>query len=336
MPLRSPLQVCIVGAGAIGCTLAARLAGAGHTVNVLARGRTLEAIRRHGIVLHDLDGKHNAKVHADSDCAALGEQDVVFLCTKAHALNELAPTLHPLLGPDTVVVPMINGVPWWYFHGEGGRFANRSIRAVDPDGRIGAALAPQRILGCVVFMTAETQSPGVAHSDNRHRMILGEPDNRLSDRLESVRALIDSAGIEVRASDRIRDALWTKIIANLTSNPLSVLTGATLAQIYGHPELTPLVRKVLDEALLTAASYGAQVGYDPQSLMEMGANMGDVRTSMLQDHELGRPLELAAIGDAVVELAELQGVNVPVTRDLLNLVRFRDRVRVSGADAERD
>ncbi|MCD4867129.1 MULTISPECIES: ketopantoate reductase family protein [unclassified Pseudomonas] len=318
-------RVCIVGAGAIGCTLAARLAASGQPVNLLTRGDTLEAIRAHGIHLSDRGGEHQVQVNAASAPTVFGEQDLVFLCTKAPALASLLPTLTPLMGPDTVVVPLVNGVPWWYFHGDSGRFTGSHVEAVDPGGALSAALDLKHVLGAVVFITAEVLAPGRVQAPNPHLMMLGEPDNQQSPRLAQVCALLERAGIEARASERIRDALWTKIIANLTSNPLSVVTGATLAQLYGEPELKSVVSKVLNEALLTAAAYGARVSIDPPSFMELGAGMGAVRTSMLQDYEQGRALELAAIGDAVVELAERQGLGMPVTRDILNLARFRSQ-----------
>lgn len=316
-------RICIVGAGAIGCTLAARLSATGRSISVLARGETLRTLRKNGVQLTDRDGVHRVAVRAESDCQVLGEQDLVFVCTKAPALAQLLPTLTPLLGPRTIVVPVVNGVPWWYFHGEPGRFSGQRVEAVDPNGALSDALALDRVLGCVVFITAEVDGPGVVRSGNPHLVILGEPDNRLTPRLEQVRALIASAGIEARGTDRIRDSLWTKIIANLTSNPLSVVTGATLEELYGQPPLQSVVSKMLNEALLTAAAYGARVSIDPQSFMRLGADMGPVRTSMLQDYDHGRPLELQAIGDAVIELAGLQGLSMPVTQDILNLARFR-------------
>jgi 2-dehydropantoate 2-reductase len=316
-------RICIVGAGAIGCTLAARLSATGRSISVLARGETLRTLRENGVQLTDRDGVHRVAVRAESDCQVLGEQDLVFVCTKAPALAQLLPTLAPLLGPRTIVVPVVNGVPWWYFHGEPGRFSGQRVEAVDPNGALSDALALDRVLGCVVFITAEVHGPGVVRSGNPHLMILGEPDNRLTPRLEQVRSLIASAGIEARGTDRIRDSLWTKIIANLTSNPLSVVTGATLEELYGQPPLQSVVSKMLNEALLTAAAYGARVSIDPQSFMRLGADMGPVRTSMLQDYDHGRPLELQAIGDAVIELAGLQGLSMPVTQDILNLARFR-------------
>jgi 2-dehydropantoate 2-reductase len=323
MASSSPYRVCIAGAGAIGCTLAARIGASGQPVSLLARGPTLAALQRDGVRLHDLDGEHQCTVNVSDDCATLGEQDLIFICTKAPALAGLLPMLKPLIGADTVVVPVVNGVPWWYFHGVEGRFAERCVRAVDPDGTLNGALSLERVLGCVVFITAQTESPGVARSTNRHLMILGEPNGEMSNRLEQVRKVIETAGIEARAAERIRDPLWTKVIANLSSNPLSVLTGATLEQLYGTSELKRVVVKIIHETLLTAAAYGARIDFDPQTFMELGAGMGPVRTSMLQDYEHGRSLEIAAIGDAVIELAGYQGITMPTTSDILTLARFR-------------
>jgi 2-dehydropantoate 2-reductase len=315
-------RVCIVGAGAIGCTLAVRLSLAGQHVSVLARGETLSAIRQQGITLHDLEGTHCVQVNASNKPAELGIQDVVFICTKADALRQVLPTLAPLLGPDTIVIPAVNGVPWWYFSYQSGRFAGQHIEAVDPDGELSAALDAQRLIGAVVFITAHVEGPAVVRSTNPHLMIVGEPKDEITDRLQALCSMLSDAGIEARATDRIRDTLWTKIIANLTSNPLSVVTGATLQQIYGGDELVPGVLNVLHEALLVAAAYGARVSLDPQTFLRMGEGMGAVRTSMLQDFDAGKPLELAAIGDAVVELAELQGLSMPHTRNILSLARF--------------
>lgn len=319
----SPLRICIAGAGAIGCTLAVRLSIAGQTVKILARGDTLATVRRDGIHLSDLDGNHHARPDASDDAASLGEQDLIFLCTKAPALESLLPQIQPMVGPQTVVIPVVNGVPWWYFHGEGGRFDGQRVQAVDPQSILGEALDLRHVIGCVVFITAQCTANAVVESRTPHLMIFGEPDNSLSPRLERIRALIESVGIEARATDRIRDNLWTKIIANITSNPLSVITGATLEQLYGLPELRDLVRTCLQETLLTAAAHGARVSIDPHTFFELGAGMGAVRTSMLQDYEKGRPLELAAIGDAVLELADCMSIAMPVTRNIIALARFR-------------
>lgn len=329
MNVNKSRRVCIVGAGAIGCTLAVRLGKSGQRVSVLARGETLSVIQKEGIVLHDLQGTHQVAVEVSDRPAALGVQDVVFICTKANALAQLMPTLAPLIGSHTLVVPAVNGVPWWYFSNQPGRFANRQIDAVDPDGVLSRALTVEHLIGTVVFITAQAQSPAVVRSTNPHLMIFGELQDEITDRLRGLCSMMEGAGVEARATERIRDVLWTKIIANLTSNPLSVVTGATLQQIYGSRELVPGVLNVLHEALLVAAAYGARIPHDPASFMRMGEGMGAVRTSMLQDFDAGRPLELEAIGDAVVELAELQGLPMPHTRNVLSLARFRAAMQVA-------
>ncbi|WP_342653576.1 2-dehydropantoate 2-reductase [Pseudomonas sp. F3-2] len=315
-------RICIAGAGAIGCTLAARIALTGRPVNVFARGRTLAALQRNGIHLQDLQGRHHVKVNASDSAAELGEQDVLFLCTKAPSLSGLLPNIAPLIGPETLVVPVINGVPWWYFHGEGGRFEGNRVHAVDPDGSLTDTLDFSRLIGCVVFITAQSSAPAVVKTHNPYRIILGELDNQLTPRLEGLRALIESAGIEAQGTDRIRDQLWTKIIANLTSNPVSVVTGATLEQIYGHAQMRELALATFNEAMQVAAAYEAKLSMEPTTFMQFGASMGAVRTSMLQDFDKGLPLELAAIGDAVLELAEKVNLPMPITRSVLTLARF--------------
>ncbi len=316
------MRICIAGAGAIGCTLAARLGGTHGTINVFARGATLRQLQRNGITLHDLDGTHCVRVNASDSAAELGPQDLIFICTKAPALPAILQQIQPLLQPETIVIPVLNGLPWWYFHGTDGRFAGSAIAAIDPSDRLSTLLPDRHLLGAVTFITAHSEAPGIVRCANPHLMILGEIDNRLSERLEQIRTTIEASGIETRATDNIRDQIWTKIIANLTSNPLSVITGATLEQLYGDERLSPLVRQLLDEVLLTAAAYGARVRFDPASIMEMGAGMGAVKTSMLQDFQRGQPLELATIGEAVVELAERAGLQMRTTRHVLALTHF--------------
>lgn len=318
----APLRICIAGAGAIGCTLAARIALTGRPVNVFARGRTLEALQRNGIHLQDLQGRHHVKVNASDNAQTLGEQDIVFLCTKAPSLSGLLPNIAPLIGPNTVVVPVINGVPWWYFHGEGGQFDGHRVESVDPDGRITDTLDLHQVIGCVVFITAQSSAPAVVKTHNPYRIIFGELNNELTPRLDELVALIESAGIEAHGTDRIRDQLWTKIIANLTSNPVSVVTGATLEQIYGLPDMKDLALATFTEAMQVATAYDAKLGMEPATFMQFGASMGPVRTSMLQDFDKGLPLELAAIGDAVLELAEKVNIAMPITRTVLTLARF--------------
>jgi 2-dehydropantoate 2-reductase len=319
------MRICIVGAGAIGSTLAVRLCHAGHHVSMLARGKTLQTIREQGLTLHDQHGVTTAHPVV-SDVADFGEQDYVFVCTKTQDLVDVLPSLTPLLGEDTVVMPMNNGVPWWYFYREGGRFDGQSVQAVDPDGQLAFAVDNGRLIGSVLFITAEMTAPGVVTSSAPHLLVMGEPSGEMTSRLAAIRAVLEDAGVEARMTDRIRDKLWTKIIANISSNPLSVLTHATLEEIYGLPELRHVVEQIMREVLLVAATYGARVDIDPKKFVQLGAAMGPFRTSMLQDLDRGRPLELNAIGDAVLELAARFELPMPVTRAVIALARFRGQV----------
>lgn len=315
-----PRRLLVAGAGAIGCTLAARLAVAGHAVELLARGATLQALRQHGLQLDDLDGHWQAPVQAVAAPGATA--DVIFLCSKSQDLPALAAQVQPAIGPQTLIVPLVNGVPFWFFHGAGGRFDGRAVESVDPGARLAALLPLAQVLGAVVFITAEAESAGRVRSRTPHLLMLGEPAGGISPRLQALCALLAGAGIEARPLERIRDKLWTKLIANLTSNPLSVVTRTTLAQIYSDPVLLDTVRSVMHEAMLAAAAHGARLEIDPIEFLRLGAGMGAVRTSMLQDFERGRPLELAAIGDAIVELAELYALPMPATRTLLAQTRW--------------
>ncbi|GAA5233710.1 2-dehydropantoate 2-reductase [Verticiella sediminum] len=326
----APLRIGVAGAGAIGCTLAAVLARGGQQVSLLARGATLRAIAAGGVRLTDAAGTAEVPVRASDSAAALGVQDVVFVCTKAQDVAGILPALAPMIGPDTTIVPLINGVPWWYFQGLPGRLEGRAVAAVDPQGVLAGSVRREQLVGAVVFITAERVQPAEVVSPNPMLIILGELAHMETPRVRRIAAALDAAGIEARVSPAIRDALWTKVLANLTSNPLSVVSGGTLQQIYSDPRLLPIARKMLDEGLALAAAYGARIVFDPPTFIAQGAAMGPIRTSMLQDALHGRPLELAAIGDAVLELAELQGIPMPVTRDVIGLARFReDAMRAS-------
>jgi len=327
------LRIAIAGAGAIGCAVAATLAHAGQPVSLLARGDSLAAIRSRGIELRRAHDTLQVPVRASDSAAELGVQDAVFICTKAHDLAGILPSLAPLMGPDTCVVPMINGVPWWYFQRLPGRLNGHAVQSVDPDGALLERLPSERVVGAVQFLTADRLAPGVVQASHL-LIILGELDHSLSARVQRLTDLLNACGIEARASERIRDPLWTKIIANLTSNPLSVITGATLYDLYSDPHLLPIVRKILHEGLMLAAAYGARIDFDPPSFVEQALSMGPTRTSMLQDALHGRPLELAAIGDAVLELAALQGMDLPFARDIIAMAHYRNRAGCAAPSTE--
>ena len=315
------MKLCIAGAGAIGCTLAALLAKAGNTVNVLARGATLDALQTNGISLKDLKGQHRVNVVAKQNAEEFGVQDVIFVCTKTTALEVIAESIQPMMGEHTIIVPMINGLPWWYFQGIDNP-THQVIERLDPTGKLAKLLPAKHLIGCVTFMTAFRKAPGDVVSENPHLLILGEIHNELTERLQQLRAVLEAAEIEARAVDNIRDQIWTKVAANLTSNPLSVITKGTLNQLYADPRLSPLVRHILDEVLLTAAAYSARIRFNPLQIMEMGAGMGNIKTSMLQDFTAGQPLELDAIGYSVIELAGKVGIEMPRTKQVLDMAAF--------------
>lgn len=321
------MRLCIAGAGAIGGVLAARLAHAGQDVSVLARGATLAALRGKGLVLRDLSGEAHVRVPA-SDKAEFGLQDVLFLCTKTHQLADALTLCAPMIGPGTVIVPTINGIPWWYFHAEGGPHEGTHVEAVDPGGALLAVTPLARLVGCVVYMTAETTGPGSVVSNSPHKLILGEPGGPASERVRRLCDALNAAGIAAQASDRIRDNVWSKVAANLSSNPISVAAGgATLGQIYSPGPLRAVAGDIIDETIAVAEAYGARLTETRLAMLDRAAKLGSFRTSMLQDFQAGRPLELAAIGDAVLELALRYDIPMPVTRAVLSITRFRDERR---------
>ncbi|MGP9568800.1 ketopantoate reductase family protein [Halomonas sp. AOP5-B2-8] len=323
------LRICIVGAGAIGTTLAARLALAGHTISVLARGATLAAIRQNGVCLIDQQGQHTANVIVSDNCSDLGEQDIIFLCTKSQSVPELLPRLHSLFGCNTLLVPMVNGTPWWLFMEVPAAHqadAAHYIEAVDPGGKLVHCIPASAIIGCVVYISAQLKAPGVACSYTSPRLVVGginaTADHATDNRIITLLEALESAGIATHHSRYIRDAVWSKIAANLTSNPLSVITGTTLEQLYSQPSLQKIVCRIFDETRMTANAYGSDLEMTLQELLDLGAHMGAVKTSMLQDYQQGRMLELAAIVEGVIELADRKNISVPAIKTILHLTQY--------------
>ncbi len=317
LPQAAPARICVAGAGAIGIVIAARLALAGHDVTVLARGGTLAAIRAHGLELTDRTGVHRVAVRAMDHLT--GPQDVVFLSSKAPDLAPLARLVQPAIGGDTLIVPTVNGIPWWYFEGLGGPDDGRAVEAVDPGGALKRLLPAGQLVGAVTYITSERTAPHAARTHNPLRMVVGAVTPAAQTGATRIAALLEAAGIATERADDIRAAVWAKAINNLCTNPLSVVTGATLREIFGDPTLASVAHATANEARAVAAAYGATVSIDPNEIVKLG----DVRTSMLQDYESGRPLELAAIGDAVLELARHKGLGMARTGDILALARFK-------------
>jgi len=318
----------MVGAGAIGGFLGARLAAAGRAeVSALARGATLEALRTHGWRLHQADTLVHGSVRASDNAADLGVHDLVVIAVKAPALAAAAPGVMPLIGPQTVVLPAMNGVPWWFFDGVAGPYAGMRLESVDPDGVIGGALPATKVIGCVVHASAAVAQPGLVEHRMGDGLIMGEIDGSESVRLARVVEVFRHAGFMVTASPHIRADIWYKLWGNMTMNPVSALTGATGDRVLDDP----LVRDFCSAAMAEAAAIGARIGCAVSQSAEdrhaITRKLGALRTSMLNDAEAGRPLEIDAIVGVVREIGGRVGVPTPNIDALLGLIRLFARVR---------
>ena len=322
------MKICVVGAGAIGGFLGTRLALEGSTqVSALARGPTLAALRDQGWRLHECGSQLRAPLAlAADDPRDLGPQDLLLLAVKSPALPALAPTLAPLLSPDTVVLPAMNGVPWWFAAGIDALGA-RPLESVDPGGIIARAIPAARVVGCVVHAAVSTAAPGIAVHRMGRGLIIGEPQGEDSSRLQQLATLFSRAGFEVRTSARIRDDIWYKLWGNMTMNPVSALTGATLDRVLDDE----LVRAFCSAAMHEAGAVGARIGCDvhksPDERHAVTRKLGAAKTSMLQDVEARRPLELDALVGAVREIGQRVGVATPNIDALFGLTRLFGRVR---------
>lgn len=318
------MKICVYGAGAIGGYLAVELALSGQEVCVVARGAHLQAIREHGLKLLIHGRERLAQVAAAEDASAFGPQDVVICALKAHQAYDSATAFAPLLGPDTSVLTAMNGIPWWYFYGVGGRFEGHHLQSVDPGGRQWHTIGPQRAIGCVVEPACEVIAPGVIAHREFNRFIIGEPDGRRSQRVESLRKTLTQAGFDAPVRDNIRWNIWLKLWGNVCFNPISALTGATLDRITGEPTLRALCKTMMLETRAVNEALGVQIPLDmmERRLTAAGSAVGH-RMSMLQDLERGRSLEIDALVSAVQELGRLTDVSTPVVDAVLALVQER-------------
>lgn len=321
------MRICIVGAGGIGGTLGAKLAARGHAVSLVVRGAHLAALQSDGLRLVDHVGAFSGtmRLPAADEPAAFGVQDLVVLGLKAHAIGAMLPRLAPLVGPETVVVPAINGLPWWYFYKERGPLAGERVRTLDPQGTMFAALDCARVLGCVVHIAAEVRAPGEVHHTGGRKLVLGEPDNSESPRLLRLCAALADAGFEAVASSNIRADLWIKLLGNLSFNPVAALTGYLMDQICADEGVLELIRATMREGMAVSAHYGYPMMMTPDQRIDLARQLGAAKISMLQDLQAHRPLELDAISGAVIELAERAGIAVPAIRwvHALTLARAR-------------
>jgi 2-dehydropantoate 2-reductase len=322
------MKIAVIGAGGIGACVGARLALAGEQVTFLARGANLEALRARGVRLVLPDGSEHraANVAATNDYAAAGPQDLVIIAVKAHQVEAIAADVPKLLGPETVVVPMQNGIPYWYFHRHGGELAGRRIAHVDPHGLIAASIPPERVIGCVVYPAAELTAPGVVKVIEGDRFPVGEPDGSSSSRVARVSECLTRAGFRAPVIADIRAEIWLKLWGNLTFNPVSALTRATLVDICQDPGTRELAVAMMTEAQNVANRLGITLRVPIEKRIAGAEKVGRHKTSMLQDVEAGRTLELDALLGAVVELGHLTQTPTPHLDAVYALTSLMSRV----------
>jgi 2-dehydropantoate 2-reductase len=319
------MRMAVVGLGAVGGLLAARLAAGGHDVSGLARGATLAAVRTHGLQLEE-DGRRSVHALRVSDRAeALGPQELVIVAVKAPALAAVAPLIVPLLGPDTPVLTAMNGLPWWFLRAVPGTLPDGltpRLALADPDGCLERTLPLPRLLGGVVHLTCSAPAPGLVRHGFGQRLIVGEPAGGFSQRAETVVAALRQGGFEVEASDDIRSAIWFKLWGNMTTNPVSALTGATTDRLFDDPLVTAFCLRAMAEAAAIGARIGCPIGQSGEARIAVGRQLGAFKTSMLQDVEAGRPLELDALVGTVHEIGRGLGIATPNIDALLGLTRL--------------
>jgi 2-dehydropantoate 2-reductase len=322
-------KIAVVGAGAVGCAVAYALARAGSPPVLVTRGATLEALRRDGLCLERAEGGGSVRLEATDDPHSLGQQDLVIGTMKAQDWPAALPALLPLIGPDTCLLPVLNGVPWWYFDGTAGPLAGARIAAVDPEGALFAALPAARILGCVVYIGATRLGPGRVGWNGGGRFVVGEAAGASGARAERVAALLRQAGFAAEVSTDIRAEVWAKLVGNAPFNSLSAIGRARMDEIMNDTGLAQIALASMHEVAAVAAALGAPSAMSVEDRFAVNAELGAFRTSMLQDFEAGRPLELGALIDAVVELGERVGIATPMTAALGALARRAVHLRDS-------
>jgi 2-dehydropantoate 2-reductase len=318
-------RVCIYGAGAIGGTIGLHLARNGCDVSAVARGATASALRAHGLRLQKGNALLSAPVRVEEDPAALGPQDLVVLAVKAPAMPEVAPRVAPLLAGQTIVLVAMNGVPWWFFRGFGGAHAGMQLDSVDPGGRIAVAIPDRHVIGCVVHLAASVPEPGLVRHGIGSKLIIGEPSGEETARIQDLAKMLQAAGFETTVSRRIQADIWYKLWGNMTMNPISALTGATADRILDDPLVRRFIVAIMDEAAAIGARIGCPIGESSQDRIAVTRRLGAFKTSMLQDLEARRPLEIDALLGVVHEIGARAGVPTPGTDALLGLARLQAR-----------
>ncbi|GAB4111519.1 MAG: 2-dehydropantoate 2-reductase [Roseiflexaceae bacterium] len=320
------MRCCVIGAGAIGGYLAARLALAGVEVRVVARGANLAALQQHGLILRDASGEQQIRLaQVSDDPHQLGSQDLVILAVKAQQIRAALPTLVALTGPDTIILPAQNGIPWWYFQKHGGPYEGQSLHSVDPDGLISRTINPDQVIGCVVYPATELVAPALIQHLEGDRFSLGELDGARTERIQQVSQLFARAGLKAPIRTRIRADIWVKLWGNLAFNPISALTRATLGQICSFPPTRQLAAAMMAEAQQVAERLGISFPISIEQRIDGAAQIGEHKTSMLQDIEARRTTEIDALAGSVSELGRIVGVPTPHIDAITAAVQLLER-----------
>jgi 2-dehydropantoate 2-reductase len=316
------MKYLIAGAGAIGAYLGARMTRAGFEVTLFARGAHLAALETHGVKVQSPDGDFAVRPRVVASLEEVGPVDVVFLGVKAHSLPQLAPHLYHAFGPETIVVSTQNGIPWWYFEGFRGPGEGMHLERIDPGGVVSAAIEPRRVVGSIVYFSTEILAPGVVQHIAGNRISIGEPDGQRSDRCRRIAENLVASGLRCPVTTHLREEIWVKLLGNASFNPVSALTRATLVDMVRDREVSCLIRNIMQEVEAVSKKLGMELPVSIEQRMAGAEKVGEHKTSMLQDLEAGRPMELEAVVGSVVELGERLGVPMPYTRTVYSCAKL--------------
>jgi 2-dehydropantoate 2-reductase len=322
------MKFLIAGAGAIGAYIGASMAAAGFDVTLFARGPHLCAMQERGVQVKRSEGDFVARPSIAGSLEAVGPVDVVFLGVKAHGLPQLAPQLSPVLGPETTVVSLQNGIPWWYFQGFGGAWDGLRLERVDPGGVISSAIEARRVVGSIVYFSTEITAPGVVQHIEGNRISLGEPDGTRSDRCRRIAEALIASGLRCPVTTRLRSEIWVKVLGNASLNPVSALTRTTVVQMVRDPGVCAVIRSIMQEVEAVCHKLGIELPVSIDQRIAGAEKVGEHKTSMLQDLEAGRPMELEALVGAVVELGERVGVSITCTRTVYDCAKLLQQAAI--------
>ncbi|RQR20873.1 2-dehydropantoate 2-reductase [Burkholderia sp. Bp9143] len=320
------MKICIYGAGAIGAYVGAQLASAGAEVSLVARGPHLAAMRANGVRLQIGGDERVVRVRCTSDPRELGPQDYVIVALKAHSVAGVVDLMQPLLGPDTAIVTAVNGIPYWYFHKHGGEYAGTTLESVDPGSKQWNVLGPERAIGCVVYPAAEIVEPGVVRHVYGNKFPIGEASGERTDRIQKLHEIMTAADLDAPIRDNIRDEIWLKLWGNLCFNPISALTHATLDVITSHPATRAVSKTMMLEAKTIADRFGVHFRVDVERRIDGAGAVGAHKTSMLQDLEANRPMEIDPLLTVVQEMGRLVGQATPTIDTVLALIKLREQI----------